>query len=162
MNSQIPEEVIAVYREQRFDGKRVFELFHDRVRIRGSRQFSSEFETFVSLAALDPTPMRIRIRHKSFWSGLLILLVAFILDCILVSGFHFPPESSSVGLVGCIGMAGVALMLATARKVEFISFSNIAGRPVLDFARSGPDAADLDSFVQLVSKNINNATAPLR
>jgi hypothetical protein len=42
--------------------------------------------------------------------------------------------------------------------VEFIAFANIAGDHVLAFARSGPDAANLDSFVQLVRTTIFNAT----
>ena len=49
-------------------------------------------------------------------------------------------------------------MLGTARKVEFITFANIAGVHVLDFARSGPDVANLDSFVQRVRTAISNAT----
>ena len=151
-------EPIATYRETRFDGKRVFELFPDRVRICGSIQLSSEFETSIPLTALNPNPMHVRIRNKAFWSGLWMLLVAVVLDTVLVSSFHIPPESFSVGLIGCIGMGGLVLMLATARKVEFITFVNIAGVHVLDFARSGPDVRNLDSFVQLVSTNISNAT----
>ena len=151
-------EPIATYREQRFDGKRVFELFADRVRICGSAQLSSEFETSIPLATLNPTPMRIRIRNKAFWSGLWMLLGTVVLDTVLVSSFHVPPESFSVGLIGCIGMGGFVLMLATARKVEFISFTSTAGVHVLDLARSGPDARNLDSFVELVSTNISNAT----
>ena len=150
-------EPIATYRETCFDGKRVFELFPDRVRIRGSVQLTSEFEISIPLAVLNPNPMRIRMRNKAFWSGLWMLLVAVVLDTVLVSSFHIPAESFSVGLIGGIGMGGGLLMLATARKVEFITFANIAGVHVLDFARSGPDAANLDSFVQLVRTTISNA-----
>lgn len=149
---------IATYREQRFDGKRVFELFPDRVRIRGSAQLSTEFDTSVSLRALNPVPTRIRVRNKAFWSGLWMLIAAVVLDTILVSSFHIPPESFAVLLVGCMAMGGFVLMLATARKVEFISFTSTAGVHVLDFARSGPDARNLDSFVELVTTNISNAT----
>lgn len=151
-------EPIAIYREQRFDGKRVFELFPDRVCIRGSAQFTSEFETSISLATLNPNPTRIRIRNKAFWGGLWLLLAASLLDTILVSAFHIPRASESVVLIAVIGMTGLALMLATARKVEFISFTSTAGVHVLDFARSGPDARNLDSFVKLVITNISNAT----
>ena len=63
-------------------------------------------------------------------------------------------EAAILGL----GMGGFVLMLATARKVEFISFASTAGVHVLDFARSGPDACSLDSCVERVSTNISNAT----
>lgn len=151
-------EPLATYRETRFDGKRVFELFPDRIHIRGNVQLSSEFETSIPLAMLNPHPMRVRVRHKSFWAGLWVLLAAVVLDIVLVSNFHVPPESFSTGLIGCIGMSGFVLMLGTARKVEFIGFNNNAGVRVLDFARSGPDEGNLDSFVQFVRTNISNAT----
>jgi hypothetical protein len=151
-------EPIATYRETRFEGKRVFELFPDRVRVRGSVQLSSDFDVSIPLTALNPNPMRIRTRNKAFWSGLWMLLLAVVLDTVLVSSFHIPSESFSVGLIGCIGMGGFVLMLATARKVEFVSFANVTGVQVLGFARSGPDARDFDSFVERIRINISNAT----
>ena len=157
INEETTDEPIAVYRETRFDGKRVFELFPDRIRIHGNIQLQSEFDTFIFLALLDPNPTRIWLRHKAFWSGLWMLLIALILDSVLVSGFHFPPESFSVGLIGSMGMAGVVLMLATIRKVEYRMFANIGGTKVLAIARSGPDAGNLDSFVQLLRTAISNA-----
>ena len=149
---------IATYRDQRFDGKRVFELFADRIRIQGSTQFASEFDYSIPLATLNPIPMRMRVRNKNFSAGLWMLLIAVVVDVVLVSSFHIPPESASVVLIGCIGMGGFVLMLATARKVEFMAFSSTAGIHVLDLARSGPDARNLDSFIELVSKCISDAT----
>ena len=155
----MPDAPIATHRDQRFDGKRVFELFPDRINIRGSAMFSSEFETSIPLNTLNPNPAHIRFRNKSFWSGLWVLLTASILDTILVSAFHVPRVSESTVLIGVIGMSGLALMLATARKVEFITFATTAGVHVLDFARSGPDAHNLDSFIELLRTNISNANS---
>ncbi len=148
------DALIATYREQRFDGKRVFELFADRIAIRGSRQFKSEFQISVSLRFIDPVPNRLWVRHSAFWGGVWMLLIAATVDTVLISSFHVAPESDGAGLVGCMGMAGLVLALATIRKVEFISFKNVAGMTVLDFARSGPDAAKLDEFIELVKKQI--------
>ena len=155
----MPDAPIATHRDQRFDGKRVFELFPDRICIRGSALLSSEFETSIPLNTLNPNPARIRFRNKAFWSGLWVLLAASIVDTILVSAFHIPRASESVVLIAVIGMSGLALMLATARKDEFITFATTAGVPVLDFARSGPDAHNLDSFVELLTTNISNANS---
>ncbi len=150
-------EPIATYREQRFDGKRLFELFPDRVRIRGSVQLVSEFETSIPLSTLVSNPTHLRLRNKSFWHGLWILLIAFVLEVLLVTSFHVSPESFSLVLIGCIGMSGLVLMLATARKIEFVVFANTTGVPILDFARSGPDKGKLDSFVHLVTNHISKA-----
>lgn len=152
------DEPIAMYRETRLEGKRVFELFPDRIRVRGEIQLRSEFDMSFPLVRLDPNPMRIRVRHKSFWAGLWILLAAVVLDSVLISGFHFPPETFCVGLIGCMGMSGFVLMLATLRKVEYVMFANLGGVHVLGIARSGPDAGELDSLVQLTRTAIGNAT----
>jgi hypothetical protein len=155
----MPDAPIATHREQRFDGKRVFELFPERINIRGSAIFSSDFETSIPLNILNPNPAHIRFRNKSFWSGLWMLLAASVIYTILVSAFHVPRVSESTGLMAVFGMSGLALMLATARKVEFITFSTTAGVPILDFARSGPDAHNLDSFIELLRTNITNANS---
>jgi hypothetical protein len=151
------DQPIATYREQRFDGKRVFELFPDRVRVRGSVQLQSEFDTTIPLNTLIPTPNLIRFRNKGFVHGVWMFLGAIILDTFLITSLHVPAENSVIMLIGGIGFAGLVVMLIAARKVEFISFNSTAGIAVLDFARSGPDAANLDSFVGLVSKHISDA-----
>jgi hypothetical protein len=151
------DQPIATYREQRFDGKRLFELFPDRVRVRGSVQLQSEFDTTVPLHTLNPTPNFIRIRNKSFAQGSWLFIGAIGLDTLLVTSLNVPPENPVITLIGILGFVGFAFMLIAARKVEFISFNSTAGVAVLDFARSGPDAANLDSFVQLVSKHISDA-----
>jgi len=73
---------------------------------------------------------------------------------VLVSGFHMSFATFAPGLVACIGMSGVMLMLATFRKVEFVRFKNDSGIVILDIARSGKSAAQLDSFVDALTKQI--------
>src|SRR4051812_34818310 len=117
--SELPIEPIATYREQRFDGKRVFELFPDRVRIRGSVQLKSEFDTSVALNALVPTANYLTIRNMSFWHGCWILLGAVLVDTVLLTSLHVEPENSIITLFGCLGMAGVVVMLISLCKVKF-------------------------------------------
>jgi hypothetical protein len=150
---------IATYRERRFDGKRTFELFADRVQIRGSTQLSSDFEISVPLKTLNPTPMRLRLRNKSFWAGTWMLLGSVIGSTVLFNALHVSYASPAFVLVAVVGAGGCALMLATARKVEFASFQSTAGVHVLDVARSGPDAGQLDAFVQLVVSGIQTASS---
>lgn len=150
---------IATYRERRFDGKRTFELFADRVQIRGSTQLSSDFEISVPLKTLNPVPMRLRLRNKAFWAGAWMLIGSVIGSTVLYSALHVSYASPAFLLVAVVGAGGCALMLATARKVEFASFQSTAGVHVLDIARAGPDAVHLDTFVQLVTASIQTASA---
>ena len=46
-------EPLMTYAERRFDGKRAFQLFADRVVIRGSEALSSEYEQIVRLDSLN-------------------------------------------------------------------------------------------------------------
>ncbi len=151
------DQPIAIYREHRFDGKRLFELFPDRVRIHGHVQLHSEFDTTIPLNTLIPIPNVIRIRNKSFVHGIWMFLGAFVLDTFLIASLHVPPENFAILLIGGLGFAGLVTMLVAARRVEFVSFNGTGGLPVLDFARSGPDAANFDTFVRLVTEHISNA-----
>ena len=138
-------EPVATYREKRFDGQRRFELFADRVLVRGNVSLKSEFETAVPLRSLAPHVTRPRLRNPAFWGGLWTLLGSVFLCAVLV-GFNAP--DFPLVLAGTGVLSGSALMLATARKVEFASFSSGAGVRVLDVARSGPDARRFDAFVE--------------
>jgi len=151
---------IATYREHRFDGKRIFELFDDRIRIAGSTQFSSEFDFAVQLRVLNPEPMRLWFRNKSFWAGIWMLLGSVIGCTVLLSAMQASYASAAFVLVAVLGVSGFALMLATARKVEFVAFQNDAGMRVMDIARAGPDAGQLDSFVELMVRHIRHAAKP--
>ena len=82
-------EPIATYEEQRFDGKRRFELFEDRVVVSGKTTFTSEFESVVPLTTLRPEFTRMRLRNLYFYMGifltagawLLVAVVPFVAPC---------------------------------------------------------------------------------
>ena len=62
-----------------------------------------------------------------------------------------------VGFLGFMGFVGVILMLATARKVEWIRFGTDAGVVVLDIARAGKEKDKLDDFVEVLISQITTA-----
>ncbi len=86
-----------------------------------------------------------------------MILVGFIGVSILVAGFKLDPFGFAVGLVGSIGLAGLALSLATMRKTEFARFVNEARVVVLDIARSGKDRNRFQEFTGLVVTQIRKA-----
>jgi hypothetical protein len=147
-------ETIATYDEVRFDGRRTFTLLPDRILIRGRQTLQSEFETGIPLTTLDPNPDKLWVRHRSFIAGMVLAVVGFMGCTILVSGFHMSFTEFAPGMLAGVGASGVMLMLATYRKVEFIRFKNDAGIVLLDVARSGKNAAEFDSFVDAIIRQI--------
>lgn len=150
-------EIIATYSETRFDGSRTFTLQPDKIVVRGSQSLQGEFESSFALATFDPTPDTFRFRNQNFTWGMGLALVGFVACTILVSGFHMSFATLPPGLTACICMGGVTLMLATYRKVEFVRFKNDNGIVILDIARAGKNAAQLDSFIDALTKQIRIA-----
>lgn len=137
-------EVIARYKEQRFDGMRTFELFLDRVVVRGKHSLGSEFETTLMLATLQPTVSTVRTRTKGFGQGIAGALVAIV----LLQGGLVTPQSYWGELdIGMI-ISGALLALATARKVTWAQFHSRAGVIALTVARAGKQEAGFEPFVQ--------------
>ncbi len=148
---------IATYSEVRFDGKRTFMLFHDRIYIRGKATFKSDFEIEIPLASLDPNYYRLNIRNGAFMGGVWMAVVSYVICTILVSGFKMTFADNAVVLVAGIGFSGLILSAATYRKVQFLCFRNRGGGKVFDIARSGKQAEQLDSFVDALTKQIKLA-----
>jgi len=145
---------LATYSEVRFDGSRTFTLFPDKVVVRGKQSLQSEFEMSIALKALDPNSDTLRFRNQIFTWGMWVAIAAFVVSVILVGGFHMSFATFPPGLVASIGMSGVMMMLATFRKVEFIRFKNDGGIVILDIARAGKSAGQLDPFVDALKKQI--------
>ena len=154
------EPALATYRETRFDAKRVLELFGDHVRIRGSSLLGTDFDTTIALGQLQPRVTTLRVRNRAWGSGLLMASLSFFGWAILVLQFEL--EWSSFAPVLCAGLciAGLLLVLATARKVEFARFEFSAGVPLLDIARSGADAGTFDEFVDRLLQQIRGQAGP--
>ena len=148
-------EPIATYSEVRFEGSRTFTLLPDKISIRGKQSLTSEFETTIPLASLVPPPDRLWLRNSSFTAGLWLTVISFVASSVLISAFRMSFATFAPGLLVCIGLGGVILMLATFRKVEFVRFKNDGGIVILDIARAGKNAAQLDSFIDALTKQIS-------
>lgn len=152
-------EPIATYKEVRFDGSRTFTLFPDKLLVRGKTTLHSDFDTTIPLRILDPNFDRMGIRNKSCSVGAWIATISFVTWTVLVKGFGMSFAAPGAGMIAMGGVAGLLLSAATFRKVEFLRFRNQSGLHVLDIARSGKDAEQLDSFVQVLVKQIEASKA---
>jgi len=150
---------IATYSEVRFDGKRTFMLFPDRIYIRGKWTLKSDFEIDFPLVWVDPNYYRLNIRNSAFMAGIWMVVVSVVTCTILVGGFKMTLADNALLLVSGIGYSGLILSAVTFRKVEFLCFRNRGGGKVFDIARSGRQAKELDLFVDALIKQIKLVTA---
>ena len=149
---------IATYSEVRFDGSRTFVLFPDKLVVSGKVTLKSDFETTLPLSSLAPLFERSNVRNAGFIGGLYLALIGFVICTALVSGFHMSFENITVVLFLGFGITGLVLMTATYKKVEFLRFKNHGGVGVLDLARAGKDAAQLDAFIEALVKQIKTVS----
>jgi hypothetical protein len=146
--------LLATYRERRLEGQRHFELFEDTIVVRGKDYFANEFETTISLRALDPALGWVRTRTAGFWiTTPLALLISIPLYC-LVCTFLDNTEYLLLGFVGA-GLLAIFLTLGVfIRKIEFSNFQNEQGITVLTVGRAGPDKEQYHGFVRLLTQQI--------
>ena len=142
--------VIASYAEQRFDGRRNFDLLPDRVVINGKQSLGSVFESVVMLDTLQPVVSTVRARPKGFGQGIAMLLASIVL---IQSGL-ISATSYWGGLVIILGIAGFLLSVSTARRVQWARINTKAGVLALTIARVGSQKADFELFVQHVVTQI--------
>src|SRR5689334_16652809 len=64
---------IAIYREKYYRGNRQFDLFPDRVRVRGSLRLRYDYDMIVLLDTLHPQAARFWIRDSNFITCLVVL-----------------------------------------------------------------------------------------
>lgn len=141
---------ITEYRERRFGTRRDFRLLDDAVSVRGKTFLLSEFDTTVPLQALVPVPSHAKIRSPTFLAGLALFLFAVTLVSMFWNG-PGPKQNLPIFVLGCLlTLVGLVVGLAIFRKIEFVQFQNDAGLTVLDIARAGPDASNLDAFVSAI------------
>lgn len=147
------------YSEQRFDGKRTFQLFTDRVLICGSETFSTTYEQTVRLESLRSEFDRTWYRSPSFMHGLKLAGGSLVAVSVLHSGFGMSVGSYFGGLAAVGVVTGLLLAFATRRRVEFAVFKTQAGVGALSVARSGRQAADYDAFIQRLIHQIQSCGA---
>ena len=146
---------IATHREERFDGKRTFNLHPDRIAIVGKQSLGGEFEIEMPLSNLVPIANRLRSRDPGFLMGIGMVIVTLALF-----------QSGSVGLFSywgglsaCIGIGGALMSATTIRKVEWVQISSTAGVVAVSIASSGPDRSEFEHFVELLIHQIEAASS---
>ncbi|MBK9099037.1 MAG: hypothetical protein IPM14_13125 [bacterium] len=139
-------DAIATYSERRFDGRREFTLFADKVAISGTTSLGPRFEMTVQLNSLVPVADRLWARSRGFWQGIVLAVVS----AILALGFTEVLPQFWMGLLWVVAVGGVLLAAVTFRRVEWASFNNSAGTPVLTIAKVGPKREEFDRFVSAI------------
>jgi len=129
-------------------------LFSDKIVVRGKQTLQSDFEYSFPLETFDPTPDKLHFRSQIFTWATWMTLIGFVGCSILVNGLHMSFGTAPPGMVGCVGIAGFLLMVATYRKVEYFRFKNTGGIVILDIARAGKETALLEPFVEALKKQI--------
>jgi uncharacterized membrane protein YqjE len=150
-------EPIATYSESRFSGKRDFELYTDKLQIKGKVFLKSDFETLIELNNIKPHFEKIRVREPAFMGGVGMVLAALLIMFILHSVFDVLITNKVMGFMIILVVSGFLLCAATFRKVEFYRFKNLSDTVVLDIARSGKDKNRFDSFVEKIISCINGS-----
>lgn len=140
------------YSENRFDGQRVFKLLPDRVIVSGKQSLGGEFEQTIMLETLQPIVNKFRARPQGFWSGIIMVILAFV----LTQGVGLLLTSYWGGLVMVFGIGGLLLSLATSRKVEWVIFKSSSGADALAIARVGKDRSNFEPFVQSILKQLQS------
>ncbi len=151
------KEPIAIYEEARFESRRRFELFPDRIRVTGAGPGIARSDALLQLSGLRSDPDRVWVRKAMFRYGWMILCVAafWAVLVILRDGPEALTQMSWVmAMVGPTACLGLVLTLFNARPVEFVRFPTDAGLVVLDVGRVGSQAVDFDSFVDALIAQI--------
>ena len=149
-------EPLMTYHEQRFEGKRTFLLFNDRLVIRGNETFSTAYEQTIRLEWLCCEFDRISYRSPSFFAGVKLAAGSFITVSVLHSGFGMPVGAYLTGLATVGVVAGLLLAFATRNRVGFAVFKSRGGADGVSIGRSGKQVADYDAFIQRLVEQIKS------
>ncbi len=155
------EEPLAKYEEARFELRRQFELFPDRIRVTGKGLYIGRFDQTIPLHILHAPPGRLWVRGVLWRYG----LRAWFFAACLTTGVGVGGGSEAftnpwvVGTIGALVWAGLMLTAANFRPAEFARFQTDAGIIALDVGRVGPQAEEFDEFIDLLVSQIETARA---
>jgi hypothetical protein len=151
---------IATYRESSFVLKREFELFADKVTIRGKNR-ASHFEFHVPLEQLSPDigSMLTKNPLAGLWGFPLVFLLVALMGTLasLQWQINTPRSISVVSLLTALSIASFfVLVLANRPRIRSYHFVNTQGIKVLDMIESGRDRMHCREFAEHVSQTIKN------
>jgi hypothetical protein len=150
-------EAIVTYSEVTLTGKRKYELYPDKIVMRGSGTWSYEFEQTLPLTKISADYVKLRMRPTVSWISLTIFFLTGLLSIVLVREFAI--QSSAVpGVLGIFSGSALIVAIATMKKVEYARFCAAGyGSVLLSVARSGPERNRFDNFVQALVSQIEYA-----
>jgi hypothetical protein len=153
------EDSIATYEDVQFGLRRRFELYPDRIRVTGRGHSFGRFDETVMLAILRPHPNRVWLRGKLFQYGRAALACAAGIAALsgAAGGLEALTGPWGVWVIGPLAGAGLGLLLANVRPMEFARFPTDAGVIALSVGRTGPRAQEFDEFVDRLIELIQRA-----
>jgi len=148
------ERPIAVYTERLLQVRRRLALFEDRVEIDASWLLGSRHHHTVKLASLGPRTTEFFVRNRWLKRAIMLGSLAVAAAVVLGRPDHgaWGPRISAAAWVAaglCAAVAGLSF-----RKIRFVRLLRPDGRPGLDVAQAGPDAARFDEFVAAVRRRV--------
>ena len=154
-------EPIATYEELRLDRCDSFELYPDRIVVRGTRLLGKRYEREFPLLQLTSQPAQLRAGDPLFQRALAaVTVVGFLLFLLSVAILTdqiaaLPP---AVWLALGLGLATTGVLaIVNPRRLDFASFYHLSGAPAFGLARLPGHYSAFDSFVQIVTKAIEDA-----
>jgi hypothetical protein len=145
---------IATYTERLLQVQRTFTLYPDHVQVQAHWRFGRNYTNNIPLDSLKPTTRETYIRYHFFRQALLIATIGLIFAVWpMYPRIPWPlPPYSIAGII--VTLIGLILAAFTYPKILFLRFDSQKKAPGLDIARSGPDKAHFDDFVEAVRKQI--------
>ncbi|MFC1634946.1 hypothetical protein ACFL5Z_08895 [Planctomycetota bacterium] len=140
-------EPIAAYEEKTFRTKKTITLYPDRINVTGKILLQQDFKFELSLRNINPVYQQISVRDSSFWAGIIMSVISAIVLEALRSIWQVPWSNLILVLMLGFVVTGIILCLATIRKVEFYTFTNLSATPVLSIAKSKKDRNSFDAFI---------------
>jgi hypothetical protein len=150
-------EAIVTYSEVTLTGKRKYELYPDKIVMRGSGTWSYDFEQTLPLTKISADYGKLRMRPPVTWISLTIFLLTGLLSIVLVREFAIQSRAIP-GVLGILSGSALIVAIATMKKVEYAQFCAAGyGSVLLSVARSGPERDRFDSFVRALVSQIEYA-----
>ena len=149
------EPPLEKYREHRLEGIRTFDLYPDKIVIRGLMRLGSNFESTISLSSAQPEIHRIWVRTQYFQLAAAVFLLGILFVFIATQLEKIGSvDSLLVAASYAFPLVGLIAIFLTKRKLEFVRFANNSSIALFDLARSGPDSENFDDFVNVIVKQI--------
>lgn len=142
------------YHEARLAGHRHYELRKDGVFVAGNVVMTNSFETLVPYAQMLPNVSVIRQRDPTFWFTTWTTPLLGFTYLAMLNQFDLAWDSFFPGVCAGLILLFLIIMIATRKRIEYACFNSDAGLVVLTIAKSGPDTAFFETFIDQIKSAI--------